>query len=287
METKAKVLRTLRKSLAPVAQECAIYESEQILQYLLNCSRSDLYFKNFPLIDDTVERRIRTIVTRRISGEPLAYILGSVFFYSMEISVNRHVLIPRPETEVLVETILKTEPQSAESFVDFGTGSGAILAVLCKERPLWHGLGMDKSFDAIKTATLNCKSNYVTFLCSDNFSSINQSVQQKYGFDFIVSNPPYISGDEMKSLDASVTTFEPHSALYGGNDGMDFYRLLAKEGKNILKSGGRLYCEMGSDQGETIRNIFQNACWNNINIIFDLAGRQRVISACHNGLLYK
>jgi release factor glutamine methyltransferase len=279
MEPILKTLETLRKSLAPVSQECSLYESEQILQHIFKCSRSDLYLKTSLLVSEEENIRIRAIVTRRLSSEPLAYILGSAFFYSMEILVNRDVLIPRPETEILVDTVLKNESSEQCSFVDLGTGSGAILAVLCKERPLWRGIGVDKSPAALKTARQNCPSSKSVLLCCDIFSPIKISPPPKKGFDFIVSNPPYISDEEMIRLDPSVSKYEPHTALFGGKDGMDFYKVLAAEGKNILKPGGRIYGEIGCGQGEKTAEIFQEAQWENVRVFPDLAGRSRLISA--------
>ena len=281
MEPIQKTLETLRKSLAPVSQECALYESEQILQHVLKCSRSDLYLKASQFISEEENIRIRAIVEKRLSGEPLAYILRSVFFYSMEISVNRDVLIPRPETEILVDTVFKNESSEHCSFIDLGTGSGAILAVLCKERPLWRGIGIDNSLAALKTARQNCPSRKSTFLCCDMFSPTKISEPQKNGFDFIVSNPPYVSEDEIRQLDPGVSRYEPYSALFGGKDGMDFYKVLVAEGKNILKPGGRIYCEIGCGQGDKAANIFQEAKWKNVKIIPDLAGRSRVLSAVY------
>jgi release factor glutamine methyltransferase len=284
MEPIIKTLETLQESLAPVSQECARYESENILQHVLKCSRSDLYLKGSQIISQEVNSRIRSIVTRRLSGEPLAYILGSVFFYSMEISVNRDVLIPRQETEILVDTVLKNESSEKCSFIDLGTGSGAILAVLCKERPKWSGTGVDISPDTLKTARKNCPSNKVKLLCCDMFSAIKISDPQKNGFDFIVSNPPYISDKEMNGLDPSVSMYEPHIALSGGKDGMDFYKVLASEGKNILKPGGRIFCEIGCSQGEKSERIFNQTSWDNTKIENDLVHRPRVIMATCNYL---
>jgi release factor glutamine methyltransferase len=284
MESITKTLQTLRTTLSPVAQEIALYESEQILQHILKCSRSDLYLKTSQLINEKENIRIRAIVTRRLSGEPLAYILGSVFFYSMEISVNRDVLIPRPETEILVDTVLKNESSAQCSFIDLGTGSGAIAAVLCKERSKWCGTGTDISIAALTTARKNCHSNKVKLLCCDMFSSIIISDPQQNGFDFIVSNPPYISQDEMQQLDPGVSNYEPHIALSGGNDGMDFYRVLASEGKKIVKPGGRIYCEIGCSQGEKSERIFNQSSWGNVKIENDLANRSRIIMATCNYL---
>jgi release factor glutamine methyltransferase len=283
MESIIKILETLQTSLSPVSQECALYESEQILQHLLKCSRSDLYLKGSRPFSEEENSRIRAIVERRLSGEPLAYILGSVFFYSMEISVNRGVLIPRPETEILVDTVLKNERSEHCSFIDLGTGSGAILAVVCRDRPLWHGIGMDNSLAALETAQQNCSSGKSAFLCCDIFSPIKIFETKNNGFDFIVSNPPYVSDSEMRQLDPSVSRYEPYSALFGGKDGMDFYKILAAEGKKILKPGGRIYCEIGCSQGEKTKKIFSEASWNNIKTVNDLTNRPRVmVAACNN-----
>jgi release factor glutamine methyltransferase len=278
------LLAGLLVDLASVAGECALFEAEQILMHILKCPRSDLYLDNSLKMSDENKNELQSILTRRLLGEPLAYVLGSAYFYSMEIVIDRNVLIPRPETEILVAAIIKNEKQEKLSFLDMGTGSGAIMAVLCKERTMWRGIGIDISANALKTARINCPVNKAGLVCGDMFSFLKDTSQIKPVFDFIVSNPPYVSEKEMAGLDKSVALFEPHSALCGGKEGLDFYYLLAAQAPKILKPGGRIYCEIGCAQKEKALKIFSGASWKNAGIVADLALRPRVVMAvCRNG----
>ncbi len=266
----------MERSLKPVSGEATRHEVETILQFVLKCSRSDLYTAAVaPQIPDEILLSINGIVSRRRTGEPLPYILGSVYFYSTEIIVTNEVLIPRSETEVLVERILQQEQNEKLFFADIGTGSGAISAVLLKERPLWHSLATDISPKALSVASRNV-SERISFVCCDMIAAFSSS---KRPFNFIVSNPPYISKKDISGLDKSVILFEPPEAIDGGNDGLDFYKILAGSAKNILSPGGRIYCEIGCDQGAAVRELFMSAFWKNISIFPDIAGRPRIVTA--------
>jgi release factor glutamine methyltransferase len=214
------------------------------------------------------------VISRRLTREPLPYILGSAFFHSKEFLVSNAVLIPRPDTEVLVEEVLEIEPEGPLFFLDVGTGSGAISESLARQRPQWKGVGLDISVMALKIARTNC-SVQIGLVCGDLFSALKTGRH----FDFIVCNPPYISEKEMAELDPSVRNFEPMSALFGGTDGLDFYRALAEKSEALLKKKGRIYCEIGYAQGEAVRKIFFDQGWKNILQFPDLAGRPRVIIA--------
>lgn len=247
-------------------------EAELILQHVLNCSRSELYLERNNLLFSELQTRISIVLERRKLHEPLPHIFGKAYFHSREFIVDKNVLIPRPDTEILVETILENEKRSSCKFLEIGVGSGAISAILVQECPEWQCIGTDISFQAIVIAKQNCPIN-VHLVCADMFSSIKPLGL----FDFIVSNPPYISDSEMSGLDTGVKDFEPVKALYGGKDGLDFYRVLAGKAENFLKPGGRLYCEIGYDQGVSAREIFDTQGWKDINVFKDLAGRSRVI----------
>jgi release factor glutamine methyltransferase len=228
---------------------------------------------SFAEISDEMLPSIEGIVNRRLADEPLAYILGSVYFYSTDIAVTRDVLIPRPETEVLVETVLNCEQNVKLLFADIGTGSGAIAAVLLKERPLWHALATDISRPALGVALRNVPGR-ARLVCCDMLTALKNTTRP---FDFMVCNPPYVSQAEMAGLDKSVLSFEPHGSLYGGSDGLDFYRTLANDAKSVLKPGGRLYCEIGCDQSAAVRKIFLSGRWKSVKVLPDLANRPRVV----------
>jgi release factor glutamine methyltransferase len=284
MGSAMKYLELLKNSLAPVAQESALAEAETILKHVLACTRSDLYLASHSTLDREKTSCIDAIVKRRLTGEPLPYVLGKAHFYSLELTVNPDVLIPRPETEVLVEIILKNEQEPHCKFIDVGIGSGAIAAALCDNRISWQGLGIDISCKALSTARKNCGVN-ASLICCDMLSSFKHIGASSQGFDFIASNPPYIAENEFADLDKSVLLFEPKLALYGGIDGLDFYRILAREGKRIIKPGGRIYCEIGFSQGEKTADILKNNGWGNVRVFNDLANRPRVVTAHLNNVI--
>jgi release factor glutamine methyltransferase len=276
MATTKSTLQRIEKALEKVCGRSSLFEAESILQDVLRCSRTELYTTFFPLqISADKTERINSIIRRRLEDEPLAYILGSVYFYSKEIVLTRDVLIPRPETEVLVETVLNQEHNETLFFADIGTGSGAIAAILLAQRPSWTAVATDISCAALGIARRNTAER-TRFVCSDMLASFKPDARI---FDFVVCNPPYISRKEMAELDKSVISFEPRTALFGGDDGMDFYRILAGGARNILKPGGRIFCEIGSDQAAPVCNMFLFENWHVVKVHNDLAGRTRVFTA--------
>jgi release factor glutamine methyltransferase len=280
MNTIHTILSRIQDAITPVSGNSGLHEAETILQHVLQCTRSDLYINPaFISILENKKNEIDAIVTRRCTDEPLAYILGTKYFFSKEIFVDGNVLIPRPESEVLVDIVLKNETDGICKFADIGTGSGAIAAVLLSERSSWTAVATDLSLAALRVAQSNTPQR-IRFICCDMFTAFGTSAD---GFDFIVCNPPYISASEMQVLDKSVIDFEPHSALYGGPDGLNFYRVLSTESKKVLKPGGRLYCEIGFDQGDSVRKLFLSENWSAITVRNDIAGRPRVVSARSQG----
>ncbi len=264
----------IRKQLSPVSQELAERDTEQICEQVLRLSRSDLY-TNFSLpIDDLQIEEIKALTNKRVTGIPLPYVLGNAFFYSKNFIVTPDVLIPRPDTEIIIETILKKELPESKTFIDIGTGSGIIAEVLTDNRPNWQAIAIDISIPALKIAKKNC-SDRVQLLGCDKLSAIKSDTQ----VNFIVGNPPYISQHEMDNLDFSVKEYEPVVGLYGGKDGLDFYRYLANQGKYYIKNKSCLYCEIGATQHASVIKIFEEAGWHTIAINNDLANRPRVITA--------
>jgi release factor glutamine methyltransferase len=263
-------LYSIKSQLLSVSGEFALSDAERILMQILQFSRSDLYLSSKESISKEKLDEINVIVERRKHHEPLPYIFNTAYFHSMEIFVDRSVLIPRPDTEILVETILKSEKQPDCFFLDMGIGSGAISAILAKENPHWKGIGADISQAALCIAKKNCPDT-ISLLNADALSAFKTA-----RFDFIVSNPPYVSAKEMKELDESVSRFEPAVALLGGEDGLKFYRILAENAKEHLKAGGRLYCEIGNTQKDAVTELLAAGCWKDIRVMNDLAGRPRV-----------
>ena len=207
--TREALGRTIR-SLEPVAGECASYEAEEILQHVLGCSRSALYLWADRPFSAELLARLDSIVGRRATGRPLPYVLGTSYFHSMEATVSPEVLIPRPDTEVLVQTILDREHRDSLTFADIGTGSGVIAAVLLHHRTTWHAVATDISFGALRIAGYNVGSR-ASLVRADRLTALKTG-----SVDFIVSNPPYIAETELPGLEASVRDYEPVEALSGG-----------------------------------------------------------------------
>lgn len=221
--------------------------------------------------------RLREWVSRRISGEPLQYILGNVEFYGLTLNVGPGVLIPRPETEQLVELILERDLQGRESVCDLCTGSGAIALALGKERPNIKVVAVDLSSDALQYAHKNLRDTGVSnvrLLEGDLYAPL--SPEEK--FDVVVSNPPYVSDFEYVNLDREVKDWEPRMALEAGEDGLALLRRIAIESKNRLIDGGRVYCEIGEHQGAAVQQLFEDAGYIS-DILQDYAGRDRFLLA--------
>ena len=168
--------------------EFARPETELLFEHLLKCSRTSLYLDSQKEFPETLRKNLDEIIVRRLSHEPLAYILGSIYFYNQEFTVGPDVLIPRPDTETLVEVVLKGEDPRGKGFADAGTGSGIIAGILSQERPQWKAFAFDISWNALKIARLNCGPK-VNFIQADFFGPLRHVEH----FDFIVSNPPYLS----------------------------------------------------------------------------------------------
>jgi len=274
----AELLRNLQKELTPLLGELAQSDAELIIEYSLNISRIQIYTEPTREISADELCRIESVLSRRLDNEPLQYIFGKTYFYDREFIVNRDVLIPRPDTETLIETILNDEKDKKDVFfVDIGTGSGIIPAILTANNSDWRSIAIDISINALKTASSNI-SNNIKLLCADTLSALKPAKN----LDFIVSNPPYISSSQMKTLDKSVYNYEPHGALFGGEDGLNFYREISSKASSYIKNGGRIYFEIGHDQGESVPQILRSDGWENITVIKDLSGRDRVVKADNN-----
>jgi release factor glutamine methyltransferase len=272
--TTTELLRDIRARLTPSSGDLAQNDAEYIIEHSLNISKTRLYTDASVIIDDDGLARVNAITERRLRGEPLPYIVGKAYFYDREFFVDTNVLIPRPDTETLVEAVINTEKDRPARFVDVGTGSGILAAVLTAHRPAWSAVAVDISYRALRTAARNVNKN-VRLVCCDMLTAIRPANQ----FDFIVSNPPYISAAQMETLDGSVAGYEPHAALFGGEDGLYYYRVISEHAKMYLKDSGRVYLEIGYDQGGSVPEIFARGGWSGINVIKDLGGRDRVVTA--------
>ncbi|MFW7431703.1 peptide chain release factor N(5)-glutamine methyltransferase [Vagococcus carniphilus] len=207
---------------------------------------------------------------------PVQYLIGSCEFYGHRFLVNEHTLIPRPETEELVELILKENLNESKQIVDIGVGTGAISLSLKRERPNWQVMGFDISKEALEVARENAKKlkQEVTFLESDVLSGYHLSKK----IDILVSNPPYISIDEWEEMDVSVRENEPKEALFAEDNGLAIYKKIAKEARDYLAVDGKIYLEIGYLQGKAVAAIFQASFpEKEVQVIKDMNGQDRII----------
>lgn len=241
-------------------------EAQVLAGHILGVSRTWLI--THPEAEITDE----TPLVRRERHEPLAYIVGRREFYGRDFTVSPAVLIPRQDTETLVEAALRLGPPTGR-VLDIGVGSGAIAVTLKLERPAWDITGVDLSPEALAVAMQNAITLRadVRFLQSDGFGALTDE-----RFDLIVSNPPYIGRDEI--LMPEVYDFEPHLALFAGEEGLAFYRRLAQEASNHLSVGGMLLMEVGHTQAEAVRTLFEAVGWRHVETFQDLAGIPRVVA---------
>jgi len=248
-----------------------------ILCCILGCGKEYLYTHDDYVLSKSEYERYCDALNRRINGEPLQYITGHQEFMSLNFAVNHNVLIPRQDTEILVEYVIEFVGQKQKvNILDIGTGSGCIavsLAYYIKSSRVW---GVDISKEALEIAERNAKSygveERIVFIESNLFENVPP---QK--FDIIVSNPPYIPNRVIDTLDRQVKDFEPEIALNGGEDGLDFYRRIVKESVGFLKPKGLLAFEVGFDQAQDVIKIMESS-FKDIKIKKDLVGIERVVT---------
>ena len=229
------------------------------------------------------EKYFLEMIKERLNERPIAYIIGNREFMGLDFFVKEGVLIPRPDTETLVEEIINIcNNRTGLNILDIGTGSGAITISLAKYLDKSHVISADISDIALEIASKNAISNNVDeridFIKSDVFSNVPKEEK----FDLIVSNPPYIRKADIDGLDRQVKDFEPYNALEGGEDGLDFYRKITKESKAFLKNKGILAYEVGHDQAQDVSQIMQENGFEGIYTKCDLQGFERVVIGFYN-----
>jgi release factor glutamine methyltransferase len=232
------------------------------------------------VIADKEEKKYRRLIQRRLSGVPLAYIVGRKEFWSMSLRVETGVLIPRPESELLVEKTLDLAAGPRATIVDIGTGSGNIALALAKELPAARVVATDVSIRALRVAILNAHEQgleNVTFVRGSLFSALS-GLGLEAGCDFIVCNPPYVSASEWRTLPREIRDHEPRRAFLGGKTGLEFVRRLIKGSPAYLKPGGHLLFEVGYGQAEAATALL-GPDWTGVRSSVDLRGIARVIAA--------
>ena len=224
-----------------------------VYRSLKNLSFTDFIFAIQQEITPEEKEFVESIYKQLVAHVPAQYIIGHAEFYGMELKVDERVLIPRPETEELVELILTENAKPNQSVLDIGTGSGAIALALAKNRPDWLVTASDISPDALNLASENASLQdlKISFKKSDCFAEIAEN------YDIIVSNPPYISRADESEVGLNVLHSEPHLALFAEEDGLAIYRKIAQEAKNHLREGGKIYLEIGYKQGHSVPALFR------------------------------
>ncbi len=269
--TLSQTLTWLAQQLPP---EEAKLEAELLVQRALGVKKTHLRTYPEQELTQTQEDQLHAWLTRRQMGEPLAYILGDTEFYGLTLSVSPSVLIPRQDTELLVDAALDLIPESVPARVlDIGTGSGAIAIAIASQRPKALVSALDSSSAALTVAKDNAcahKLPAIRFYLSDWFSDL--PTQQ---FDIIVSNPPYIENDDVH-LSQSSLPFEPAQALSSGQDGLDAIRLLCQQAPNWLADNGWLLIEHGYNQGAAVRSLFTQARFNQVTTHRDYGNNDRI-----------
>lgn len=261
--------------------ESARADAEILLAHVLGVPRIRLYLDfEKPLQAEEVDR-YRELVRRRARREPTAYITGEREFWSLSLLVDPRVLIPRPDTETLVETALAKGDSLPEPlrFLDLGVGSGAVTLAVLSERPSWTGIGVDSSEGALAVAESNGRrlglDSRVQWLPGDLFSAVEGE-----RFGMVLSNPPYIPSGEISKLSPEVSRFEPREALDGGPDGLDVIRRIAASAVEHLVPGGWLCLEFGAGQEGQVSSILEGqGGYADVTLVSDFAGRARVAAA--------
>jgi release factor glutamine methyltransferase len=251
-------------------------EAEVLMAKVLGWERIKVLTHLFDPISETASLGFRNLIQKRATGFPLQYLTGKQEFMSLDFLVTPQVLIPRDDTEVVVETVLnlKALVKPCPAIVDLGTGSGIIAVTLKKHWPQAKVFAVDISSEALAIAKNNAQRHQteIAFFQGDLLAPF----KGKNTFDIIVSNPPYIPRDQIKALQIEVTK-EPSLALDGGLDGLDYYHRLAQTAPRYLVQGGWLVVEIGSDQGPDVKAIFEENRFSQVKIVKDYAGRNRVV----------
>lgn len=276
-QTISYLLSQAKQQLTSVADNPAL-EADILLAHVLQKSRSYLHAWPEKEVTEEQEKQFNEFLKRRLNNEPIAHITGRKEFWSLEFDVTKDTLIPRPETELLVEIVLELIKTPEAKIADLGTGSGAIALSIAHEHPTWQIYAIDISDNVLQIARNNaqrfglknvsfCLSNWCTALpCAD--------------FDVIVSNPPYIAENEWNDY-ANGLQYEPLSALVSGADGLDAIREISRSAKHHLKARGYLLIEHGFGQAQAVREIFLADGYSDIRSFKDLLGHERATLGCY------
>lgn len=278
--TVGRLLRWTTDYLSRHKSDSPRLDAEILLAKALDWPRVQLYMNINEEVGTKGRGLFRELVKQRAAGEPVAYLVGHKEFYSLDFEVNRHVLIPRPDTETLVMTFLELA-KSIDSplCVDVGTGSGCIPVASCKHHPSARFIAIDLSPEAAKVAKRNVERHKLADRIEVRCGNLLEPLEDHEKPLFILSNPPYIPSSDVRQLEPEVRDFEPVSALDGGPDGLDLVRQLVDQAARVLQPSGYLLVEIGFDQADLVAREFSGLTgWLFEGVKKDLAGNPRVMS---------
>ena len=251
-------------------------DAEILMSRALNKNREYIILNHDKVLNIKNLEYFKKLVHERATGKPIAYLLNKKFFWKSEFYVNKNTLIPRPDTEIIIEQILKvTKNKSYLRILDIGIGSGCILLSILKERKNYYGTGIDISKDSLEISKINAKKLLVEERIKFYKSDVDKFAQGKY--DLIVSNPPYIKKNNLKYLESDVLKFEPKIALDGGLDGLSVIRKVIKKSSELLKKNGKFILEIGFDQKSKVIKLLKNKGFYINSTIKDFAKNDRCI----------
>lgn len=278
--TVLEVIQRSAEFLQQKGVESPRLQIELMLAQVLRLPRLKLYMNFDRTLKDEEVNRLREMVRRRATREPLQHILGTTSFCGLEMKCAPAALVPRPETELLAERAWAfLKGAGTANALDFGTGTGCIAIALAANAPEAMVHALDISADALALAKQNAEMNGVAgrvlFFQGDGFSAIPDGSR----FRLIVSNPPYIASDEIPTLQPEVRDFDPRLALEGGNDGLDYYRRIAQQAPQFLEPRGKTMLEFGDGQSEAVKKIFEEQNWVVEEIVPDYSSRPRILIA--------
>jgi release factor glutamine methyltransferase len=280
--TTLELVRTTSDFLASKGLGSPRLAAERLLAHAMGCRRVDLYVATGKTVEDDVLESYRSLVRAYAAGAPLQYVVGETEFMGLAFTVDRRALIPRPETELLVDAVQKRLRQTAAgplAVLELGTGSGAIAVALAVHLPHIEVWTTDASPPAAALAAVNARRHGVEarvhVLVMDRFEALSPNLAGTMAC--VVSNPPYVTTAEMETLPALVRDNEPRAALHGGPDGLEFHRYLCDQGLAFLAPGGTLAVEIGAGQGVAAQGLFGAAGLRDVTLLRDYAGLDRIV----------
>jgi release factor glutamine methyltransferase len=276
--SRQEVLSAAVRTLRDAGVDSPELSAQVLLAFVLGCSRVELFLERSASVPKDKRARFRKLVGKRAHGEPVAYLTGEREFFGLEFEVRPGVLIPRPETELLIERVRDIfDSGRALRFVDLGTGSGIIAVLVGTLFSGASGLAVDISAAALEVAGRNVRAHGLGGRIFPVMADLAAPPLPAQSLDLVTSNPPYLSAAEVQEVSREVRDFEPKRALVAGPEGTELLEVLARRGGALLRPGGVLLVEMGHLQGERARKIFSG--WAEVRIHRDLAGKDRLIEA--------